>query len=42
MELPETREALESIYGLGASRISRFGEELLDALRRAREACQKK
>jgi ribonuclease D len=35
MEKPATLDALESIYGLGASRISRFGEELLEALRKA-------
>ncbi|HKS28540.1 MAG TPA: ribonuclease D [Pyrinomonadaceae bacterium] len=35
MEKPETLAALESIYGLGASRISRYGEELLEALRKA-------
>ncbi|HYY58046.1 MAG TPA: HRDC domain-containing protein [Pyrinomonadaceae bacterium] len=32
IERPTTLEALESIYGLGASRISRYGEELLRAL----------
>jgi ATP-dependent DNA helicase RecQ len=42
MEKPETLEALQAIYGLGASRISRFGEELLEALRRARQLCEKK
>ena len=40
MELPQTLDALEAIYGLGASRISSFGEELLDALRRAQQACK--
>ena len=35
IEKPETLEALNSIHGLGASRISRFGEELLEALRQA-------
>ncbi|HYO92554.1 MAG TPA: HRDC domain-containing protein [Pyrinomonadaceae bacterium] len=35
MEKPETLAALQSIYGLGASRISRYGEELLEALRKA-------
>lgn len=35
MEKPETLDALQSIYGLGASRISRYGEELLEALRNA-------
>lgn len=37
MEKPETLEALQAIYGLGASRISRFGEELLEALRNAQQ-----
>jgi ribonuclease D len=37
IERPATLEALTSIYGLGASRIARFGEELLAALRRAGE-----
>lgn len=32
---PSTLEALDSIHGLGASKISRFGEELLEALKRA-------
>ncbi|HEV2916025.1 MAG TPA: HRDC domain-containing protein [Pyrinomonadaceae bacterium] len=32
IERPATLEALESIYGLGASRIARYGEELLKAL----------
>jgi ribonuclease D len=41
MEKPETLEALEAIYGLGASRISRFGEELLEALSKARQLCEK-
>ena len=35
-ELPETLEALANVYGLGESKISKFGEELLKALR---EAC---
>lgn len=35
MERPATLEALNSIYGLGASKISRFGEDLLEALKRA-------
>lgn len=35
MERPATLEALQNIYGLGASRISRFGDELLEALRKA-------
>lgn len=35
MEKPETLAALQSIYGLGASRISRYGDELLEALRKA-------
>jgi ribonuclease D len=35
-ELPETLEALAQVYGLGESKISKFGEELLKALR---EAC---
>ena len=35
MEKPEMLEQLQSIYGLGASRIARFGEELLEALRKA-------
>lgn len=39
MEKPASMEALESIYGLGASRISRFGQELLEALQKA---CEKK
>lgn len=39
MELPENLSDLEAIYGLGASRISRFGEELLDALRKAEQVC---
>jgi ribonuclease D len=34
-ELPETLEALANVYGLGESKISRFGEELLKALRDA-------
>jgi ATP-dependent DNA helicase RecQ len=35
-DMPETLEALASVYGLGESKISKFGEELLKALR---EAC---
>jgi ribonuclease D len=35
MERPATLEALNSIHGLGASKIARFGEELLEALKRA-------
>lgn len=35
MERPVTLEALESIFGLGPSKISRFGEELLETLRAA-------
>jgi ribonuclease D len=35
MERPTTLEALNSIHGLGASKITRFGEELLEALKRA-------
>jgi ribonuclease D len=34
-EQPETVEALRSIYGLGDSKISNFGEDLLAALREA-------
>lgn len=34
-ELPETLEALATIYGLGQSKIESFGEELLSALREA-------
>jgi ribonuclease D len=41
MEKPGTLAALEAIYGLGASRISRFGEELLEALRKAQQLCEK-
>lgn len=37
MENPQTLDGLQSIYGLGASRISRFGEELLEALRKAQQ-----
>ncbi|HEY0320512.1 MAG TPA: HRDC domain-containing protein [Pyrinomonadaceae bacterium] len=40
MEKPATLDALQAIYGLGASRISRFGEELLEALRKAEQACE--
>jgi ribonuclease D len=35
IERPATLEALNSIHGLGASRIARYGEEMLEALRRA-------
>jgi ribonuclease D len=35
LERPETLEALNSIHGLGASKISRFGAELLEELKRA-------
>jgi ribonuclease D len=35
MERPATLEALEKIFGLGASKVSRFGLELLEALRNA-------
>ena len=34
-DMPETLEALASVYGLGESKISKFGEELLKALRDA-------
>jgi ATP-dependent DNA helicase RecQ len=34
-ERPSTLDALRSIYGLGDSRVAAFGDELLDALRRA-------
>ncbi len=34
-ELPETLEALATIYGLGQSKIESFGEDLLTALREA-------
>ena len=34
MERPATMEALNSIHGLGASRIARYGEELLGELRK--------
>jgi ATP-dependent DNA helicase RecQ len=34
-ERPETLEQLRSIYGLGDSKIERFGEDLLAALRDA-------
>ncbi len=42
MERPETLDALQAIHGLGASRITRFGEELLATLREAIEACKGK
>lgn len=35
MERPTTLEALNSIHGLGASKIARYGEEILEALKRA-------
>jgi ribonuclease D len=35
IERPSTVDALDSIHGLGASKIARFGEELLEALKRA-------
>jgi ATP-dependent DNA helicase RecQ len=35
MERPTTLESLDSIHGLGASKIARFGEELLESLKRA-------
>ncbi|HUQ33086.1 MAG TPA: HRDC domain-containing protein [Pyrinomonadaceae bacterium] len=35
MERPSTLESLDSIHGLGASKIARFGEELLETLTRA-------
>jgi ribonuclease D len=38
MEKPATLDALQAIYGLGASRISRFGDELLEALRKAQSS----
>lgn len=37
IEQPATIEALDSIYGLGASRITRYGDELLQALQEAIE-----
>jgi ribonuclease D len=37
MELPATLEALNSIHGLGASRIARYGQEILEQLRQQRE-----
>jgi ribonuclease D len=42
MENPTTLDELQAIYGLGASRISRFGEELLEALKNAQDACDKR
>ncbi len=39
MQLPENLSDLEAIYGLGASRISRFGQEILDALKKAQKLC---
>lgn len=35
MDRPSTLEALNSIHGLGSSKIARFGEELLEALKNA-------
>jgi hypothetical protein len=35
MERPAELEALQSIHGLGASKISRYGAELLEELRKA-------
>lgn len=35
MDRPSTLEALNSIHGLGSSKIARFGDELLEALKRA-------
>jgi ribonuclease D len=35
IERPSTVDALNSIHGLGASKIARFGDELLEALKRA-------
>jgi ribonuclease D len=35
MDRPSTLEALNSIHGLGSSKIARFGEELLEALKLA-------
>ena len=35
MDRPPTLEALNSIHGLGSSKIARFGDELLEALKRA-------
>jgi ribonuclease D len=35
MDRPDTLEALNSIHGLGPSKIARFGEELLEALKNA-------
>lgn len=42
MAKPQALADLEAIYGLGASRISRFGVELLDALKKAQQACEEK
>lgn len=36
-ERPETLEALSDIYGLGAAKITNFGEEILGALREAKK-----
>jgi len=33
MERPATLDALNAIHGLGASRIARYGKDLLEALR---------
>jgi ribonuclease D len=35
LDKPSTLEALNSIHGLGASKIARFGDDLLEALKRA-------
>jgi ribonuclease D len=35
LEKPQTLEALNSIHGMGASKIARFGQELLEALKSA-------
>ena len=42
MAKPQELADLNAIYGLGESRISRFGEEILDALKKARQACEEK
>jgi ATP-dependent DNA helicase RecQ len=39
---PQELADLTAIYGLGESRISRFGEELLEALKNAQQACDEK
>jgi ribonuclease D len=38
MELPATLEALNSIHGLGASRIARYGQEILEQLKQEQVA----